>query len=107
MQLLLIAAVMSNQLWFDTQTEADVYIVRPMTTLSQNCTCQVSIAVSHRAEQGAEHQPPAGQYQPRREQNPLSRADAHRDAKRGLDPGDGHVNRWSGLKAGEANHCAK
>ncbi|MGP9434751.1 curli assembly chaperone CsgC [Ewingella sp. AOP8-B2-18] len=52
MQLLLIAAVMSNQLWFDTQTEADVYIVRPMATLSQNCTCQVSIAVSHRAEQG-------------------------------------------------------
>ncbi|MGO2158697.1 MAG: curli assembly chaperone CsgC [Serratia proteamaculans] len=52
MQILLIAAVMTNQLWFDTQTEADIYIVRPMATLSQNCACQVSIAVSHRADQG-------------------------------------------------------
>lgn len=52
MQILLIAAVMSNQLWFDTQTDAEIYIVKPMVTLTENCACQVSIAVSHRAAQG-------------------------------------------------------
>jgi len=52
MQALLIAAVLSNQLWFDTQTDADVYTVIPMTTLTRDCACEVSIAVSHRGRQG-------------------------------------------------------
>ncbi|TPG63333.1 curli assembly chaperone CsgC [Ewingella americana] len=52
MHVLLIAAVLSNQLWFDTQADADTYVVTPMATLADSCSCQISIAVSHRAAQG-------------------------------------------------------
>lgn len=52
MQILLVAALLSNQLWFDTHADADIYVVQPMATLVEGCACQVSIAVSHRAGQG-------------------------------------------------------
>jgi len=52
MHVLLIAAVMSNQLWFDTHADADTYIVTPMATLTAGCACQITIAVSHRAGEG-------------------------------------------------------
>lgn len=52
MHVLLIAAVMSNQLWFDTQTLADNYVITPKAMLAESCDCQLSIAVSHHAGQG-------------------------------------------------------
>ncbi|RJT15624.1 curli assembly chaperone CsgC [Rahnella inusitata] len=46
MHLLLIAAVMSNQLWFDTQSDAQSYVVTPMVNLTKACACQVAVSVS-------------------------------------------------------------
>ncbi|QLK62061.1 aggregative fimbriae synthesis protein [Enterobacteriaceae bacterium Kacie_13] len=46
MHLLLIAAVMSNQLWFDTHSDAQSYVVTPMVSLTKACACQVAVSVS-------------------------------------------------------------
>ncbi len=52
MHVLLIAAVMSNQLWFDTHADADTYVITPMATLAARCACQITLAVSHHTEAG-------------------------------------------------------
>lgn len=46
MHLLLIAAVMSNQLWFDSHNDAQNYVITPMVNLTKACACQVAVSVS-------------------------------------------------------------
>src|SRR5688572_14099608 len=52
MHLLLIAAVMSNQLWFDTHHEAQNYVITPMVSLTKACSCQVAVSVSQESTAG-------------------------------------------------------
>ncbi|MFU2316414.1 curli assembly chaperone CsgC [Rahnella sp. PCH160] len=52
MHLLLIAAVMSNQLWFDTHNDAQTYTVTPMVNLTKACACQVAVSVSQESTSG-------------------------------------------------------
>ena len=52
MHLLLIAAVMSNQLWFDTHNEAQNYVITPMVNLTKACACQVAVSVSQQGSAG-------------------------------------------------------
>lgn len=53
MHLLLIAAVMSNQLWFDTHSDAQTYVVTPMVNLTRACACQVAVSVSQEGSSGS------------------------------------------------------
>ncbi|PKE31819.1 aggregative fimbriae synthesis protein [Rahnella sp. AA] len=53
MHLLLIAAVMSNQLWFDTHHDAQNYVVTPMVNLTRDCACQVAVSVSQEGVAGS------------------------------------------------------
>lgn len=52
MHLLLIAAALSNQLWFDTQQQADAVIITPMVTLADDCQCQLTVSVIHQGTSG-------------------------------------------------------
>ena len=52
MHLLLIAAVMSNQLWFDTHNDAQNYVITPMVSLTKACSCQVAVSVSQESTAG-------------------------------------------------------
>ena len=53
MHLLLIAAVMPNQLWFDTHNDAQTYVITPMVSLTKACACQVAVSVSQEGVSGS------------------------------------------------------
>ncbi|MCD1125907.1 curli assembly protein CsgC [Jinshanibacter sp. LJY008] len=48
----LLAAALSNQLWFSTQQDAGNYTITPMVNLDSNCECTVSIEVQRKGSQG-------------------------------------------------------
>ncbi|ASG63599.1 hypothetical protein CEW81_14655 [Kluyvera genomosp. 3] len=57
MHLLLIAAALSNQLWFETQQQDDALVVTPMATLTDDCNCQMTINVIHQGNRAEQQQP--------------------------------------------------
>ncbi len=60
MHLLLIAAALSNQLWFETQQQDDTLLVTPMATLTDDCSCQMTINVIHQGQSGQSNSSQSG-----------------------------------------------
>ena len=60
MHLLLIAAALSNQLWFETQQQDAALIVTPMATLVDDCHCQLTINVIHQGQSGQSNSSQSG-----------------------------------------------
>ena len=50
MHVLLIAAALSNQLWFEAQPQAESMVITPMATLTADCDCQLTINVVHQGQ---------------------------------------------------------
>ncbi|HCU15358.1 thin aggregative fimbriae synthesis protein [Hafnia paralvei ATCC 29927] len=42
---LLIASVLSNQLWFDTTQEGQYYILKPMASITNSCVCNITVDI--------------------------------------------------------------
>ncbi|MGL5698425.1 MAG: curli assembly chaperone CsgC [Kluyvera sp.] len=60
MHLLLIAAALSNQLWFETQQQEQSVVVTPMATLTDDCQCQLTINVQHQGQSGTSNSSQSG-----------------------------------------------
>ncbi|AFJ48209.1 curli assembly chaperone CsgC [Shimwellia blattae] len=52
MHLVLVAAMVSNQLWFDMHHDAQYYEITPMVSVTEPCTCQVTVAVTQQGSAG-------------------------------------------------------
>lgn len=61
MYLLLIAAALSNQLWFETQQQDEALILTPMARLVDDCRCQLTIQVIHQGQSGQSHSRQSGE----------------------------------------------
>ncbi|ROU10280.1 curli assembly protein CsgC [Kluyvera ascorbata] len=60
MHLLLIAAALSNQLWFETQQQDNALVITPMATLVDDCRCQLTINVVHQGQSGQSNSSQSG-----------------------------------------------
>lgn len=60
MHLLLIAAALSNQLWFETQQQNDALMITPMATLIDDCDCHLTINVVHQGPAGKSNSSQSG-----------------------------------------------
>lgn len=60
MHILLIAAALSNQLWFETQQQNDAMVITPMATLTDDCNCQLTINVIHQGQSGTSNSSQSG-----------------------------------------------
>lgn len=60
MHLLLIAAALSNQLWFEAQPQADSVVITPMASLAADCDCQLTINVVHQGQSGTSNSSQSG-----------------------------------------------
>ena len=60
MHLLLIAAALSNQLWFETQQQDSALVVTPMATLTDDCHCRLTINVVHQGQSGQSNSSQSG-----------------------------------------------
>lgn len=61
MHLLLIAAALSNQLWFETEQHASTLVVSPMATLLDDCHCRLTINVVHQGQSGQSNSSQSGE----------------------------------------------
>ncbi|MHA6308684.1 curli assembly chaperone CsgC [Hafnia paralvei] len=52
MHTLLIASVLSNQLWFDTTQEGQYYILKPMAAVTTSCVCNIAVDIIRRGVHG-------------------------------------------------------
>lgn len=82
MHLLLIAAALSNQLWFETQQQDDTLVVTPMATLTDDCHCQMTINVIHQGQTGTSNSSQSGQVS-LKSQHPQPLASLHLNLPQG------------------------
>ena len=60
MHVLLIAAALSNQLWFETQPQAESVVITPVAKLADDCNCQLTISVIHQGQSGTSNSSQSG-----------------------------------------------
>ncbi|NLS53921.1 curli assembly chaperone CsgC [Hafnia alvei] len=52
MHTLLIASLLSNQLWFDTTQDGQYYVLTPMASVATSCLCHIGVDVIRRGIHG-------------------------------------------------------
>lgn len=52
MHTLLIASLLSNQLWFDTTQDGQYYVLTPMASVTTSCLCHIDVDVIRRGIHG-------------------------------------------------------
>ncbi|HDG1683322.1 TPA: aggregative fimbriae synthesis protein [Kluyvera ascorbata] len=78
MHLLLIAAALSNQLWFETQAQAETVVITPMASVTSDCDCQLTINIIHQGQSGTSNSSQSGQVT-LKAQRPQQLASLHLD----------------------------